>query len=311
MVALTVLEQMVSLMLIALAAFFMARKGLMDARITAFLSAYIMLFALPGSIMHSMLVPYEPEKLVQIAVVSAAFVASLAISMLCCLPYCLVRRFNPRQLGISLCCAAFPNSLFIGRPLILAIFGDEAAFPVTALMFIFNICCFSVGTVLISLDGNGGKIDLRGILRAFLNPAMLAVLIGLVMFRFSITLPSPLMNTCTMLSATVTPVSMLIIGYSLAQLRLREALLDANVHVVTFIRLIAAPVLTALVLRPFIADRIVYGVMVISMAMPVAATNGVLEERYHGESAFSSKAIFVSNILCIATVPLVALLFNL
>ena len=99
------------------------------------------------------------------------------------------------------------------------------------------------------------------------------------------------------------PLSMLIIGTSLGAISVRAALADWRVYAVSAARLLVCPLLTWLVLRPFVGGALL-GIPVLLAACPSAMVVTALCLQYGRSDAFASKCIFLNTILSAVTIPL-------
>ena len=99
------------------------------------------------------------------------------------------------------------------------------------------------------------------------------------------------------------PLSMLIIGTSLGAISVRATLADWRVYVVSAVRLLVCPLLTWLVLRPFVSGALL-GIPVLLAACPSAMVVTALCLQYDRSDAFASKCIFLNTILSAVTIPL-------
>jgi len=106
------------------------------------------------------------------------------------------------------------------------------------------------------------------------------------------------------LGSMTSPLSMILIGATLANMKLK-VLLDKSVLYTSFFRLIAFPVLIALLLKPFGLEPMIVNVCVILLAMPVASNTAAMAERYGGDYKFASAVVSVSTLLSVVTVPII------
>ena len=95
----------------------------------------------------------------------------------------------------------------------------------------------------------------------------------------------------------------IIIGTSLGAISVRAALADWRVYVVSAVRLLVCPLLTWLVLRPFVSGALL-GIPVLLAACPSAMVVTALCLQYDRSDAFASKCIFLNTILSAVTIPL-------
>lgn len=194
---------------------------------------------------------------------------------------------------------AFGNTVFMGFPVVASILGDDAIFLASMCSIPFNLFIYSIGVLLA-----GGKGSLKQFLLRLLNPPFLANFVGLALFLLPIRAPEPVIEVFDSLGGMVVPLSMMLIGMSLARLSLRAIFSDWRVYVLAGCRLLLAPVVIFLVMRLFVRDALFLDLFVILAAMPCASVLPILCGEYGGDEALASKCVFVTTLLSLATVPL-------
>ena len=111
------------------------------------------------------------------------------------------------------------------------------------------------------------------------------------------------------LSNVTTPLSMLITGMNLSQGRVTDILKDRDVFASAGVRLLLFPLLAWGVMRSLPGIHpLVMGAALINMSMPSLAAAAMLGEQYGGCTQLAARAIFLSSLLCLGTIPLIALL---
>lgn len=194
---------------------------------------------------------------------------------------------------------AFGNTVFMGFPVVASILGDDAIFLASMCSIPFNLFIYSIGVLLA-----GGKGSLKQFLLRLLNPPFLANFVGLALFLLPIRAPEPVTEVFDSLGGMVVPLSMMLIGMSLARLSLRAIFSDWRVYVLAGCRLLLAPVVIFLVMRLFVRDALFLDLFVILATMPCASVLPILCGEYGGDEALASKCVFVTTLLSLATVPL-------
>jgi predicted permease len=190
----------------------------------------------------------------------------------------------------------------MGYPVIEAVFGKEGVFFAS----IFNVPVYfvvnSFAVMIISRgEQKGGSLSFRKVI----NPPMVALAAGFLMFVLSVKLPSALDAAVTMIGASTTPLSLILSGLLLANADFRSIFTNLKVFVTCAIRLLAMPAVMLLVMTAFHAGRLELGIPVIIAGMPVAANVSILSEKYGGNSLLGAQCVFLSTLLSIITIPLV------
>lgn len=299
----TVLDQIVILFLLLVVGYWARASGALDQQGIQGLTSFLVRFALPAMIIGSLQVPFSDQLLAQGKEV-------LLLSLIFYLIAFIVAWPLPRMLGVTgpgsgtyQFLLAFPNVAFMGYPVITAIFGKGALFYASLYMLPFNLLAFTVGILMLKRTG-GGLSDLDP--KILLNPGVTAVVVGLIFFLTSFTLPGPIGGAVTLLGDLTTPLSMVVIGGVLAEMAFKSVFSNWRVYVVSVMRLLLVPLLTWVILRSFITDPLMLGIPVILAAMPSAANAVLLAEEYKSDAELASQGVFISTLFCIITIPMIA-----
>lgn len=220
----------------------------------------------------------------------------------------------------------FTNAGFMGIPLIAELFGSEAAIYATFYVVSFNVLCWTLGCYIYTNDKRYISVKMM-----LWNPATVPTYIGILFFVLSgfVTRPdaiAPLWNDFIvplfkndllfLFKSCVIPLSMVMIGVRLAQNNIKTLFKDKNLYIIVLLRLIAIPLLIALILKLISLAGIFpenvmsdgAAVLVISSATPVAAMASIFAERYDGDVVYASKLVSATTIISILTMPLIAIL---
>jgi Predicted permeases len=200
----------------------------------------------------------------------------------------------------------FSNIGFMGYPVVDAIYGHKGLFYTAIFNITYNFYVWTMGIFIISSRTEDKKIGLKNVI----NPGTVAIIIGLLMFIFSIPLPKPIVSMLDMVGNTTTPLSMILIGFMLANFSIKKAFASPMVFVMAMFRLIIIPLIFLLILKPFISDSLVFDVPVILMAMPAAAITAMFAEKFGGDTYLASQNVFITTLLSVITIPLMVYILN-
>jgi predicted permease len=215
--------------------------------------------------------------------------------------------------------AAFPNSGFMGVPLLVALLGAKAAGPTILTMVIDMIVITSLCIALSRLDGadeHGAAKALKNALKGVLtNPMPWAILLGALVSVLGLELPKPVTQTVGLLADAASPVALFTIGAVLA----RSQMLAAAGHVaaprlgdylpVALLKLFLHPLLVLLVGASLISlglplDRFAFTVLVLVAALPSASNVSLLAERFGADNGRVARIILVSTAAAFVTFSL-------
>jgi len=210
---------------------------------------------------------------------------------------------------------AFPNTGFMGVPLLVALLGAKAAGPAIVTIVIDLVVTSSLCIALSRLDAAGShgagvaaKNALKG---AAMNPMPWAILGGALASAFELTLPMPVMQTVGLLADAASPVALFTIGAVLARSQATNANarrgtpLDDYLPVV-LIKLVLHPVLLLLMGLTAIRmglplDHFALTVVVLVAALPSASNVALLAERFNADNGRIARIILLSTVLAFFT----------
>lgn len=212
--------------------------------------------------------------------------------------------------------AAFPNSGFMGVPLLVALLGAAAAGPIILTMVIDMIIISSLCIALSRLDGadqhgaaKAFKSALKGVLT---NPMPWSILLGALVSVLGLELPGPVGKVIGMLADAASPVALFTIGAVLA----RSQLLAIAGHTpaprlddylpVALLKLFLHPLLVLLVGTGLIRLGLPLGhfalvVIVLVAALPSASNVSLLAERFGADNGRVARIILVSTAAAFVT----------
>jgi predicted permease len=206
-------------------------------------------------------------------------------------------RWNDASFGALV--GAFPNTGFMGVPLLVALLGSAAAGPAIVTIVVDMVITTSLCIALSRLDGADGhgasraaKNALKGVLT---NPMPWAISLGALSSATGFALSGPLAKTVGLLADAASPVALFTIGAVLArsQIRVKESghppISWRDYLPVAVIKLVLHPVLVLLVLTTavqlgFAMDRFSILVVVLVAALPSASNVALLSERFGADT---------------------------
>jgi hypothetical protein len=196
----------------------------------------------------------------------------------------------------------FSNCSFMGYPIAGAVLGSDSIFYMSIFNIPFNILAFSYGIFLLSHGGeNAAKFNPKKLI----NPGIIASVLAVIIYAAHISFPDFLCSTFESVGGLTTPLSMLVLGISLAQLPVNELFNEIRLYPVALIRLVVLPVLTCFIVKLFTADSMLIGTAVVTAAMPVASMTVMLSTLYGGNVKLASVGVFITTVLSVISVPLV------
>jgi len=234
------------------------------------------------------------------ALVMVAFVVAISLN----------KRFGWNDAAFGALVGAFPNTGFMGVPLLVALLGSAAAGPAIVTIVIDMVITTSLCIALSRLDGAGqqgvGQAAKNALLGVVKNPMPWAILLGTLFSAFQIELPGPVDKTVALLGDAASPVALFTIGAVLARSQTiahnaQHGPLTWQDYVpVALIKLLLHPLLVLVVGLAAISmgvpiDAFALKVMVLVAALPSASNVAMLSERFGADSGRIARIILVST----------------
>jgi len=293
-----------------------AVRGMLPLSAIAGMNTFVLFFALP-----CMLYRFGASTpIAQLFDPGAALSYLLCALLMVTLVVVLTRRrptgWNDAAFGALV--GAFPNTGFMGVPLLVALLGQAAAGPAIVTILVDMVITTSLCIALSRLGGashdegnssapqdagQAARSALRGVAT---NPMPWAILSGAVVSAFAIVLPAPVAKTVALLADSASPVALFTIGAVLARSRMHAASGHApavplgQVLPVVAIKLFVHPLVVLGVGRAaqslgVALDDFALMVMVLVAALPSASNVSMLAERFGANNGRIARIILFST----------------
>ena len=222
-------------------------------------------------------------------------------------------KIRGREAAVFKAHSMFGNTIFLGFPLITALYGVEGLLYASMFQLVSNLIMWTVGVVV--LTHGDGKSWRKSIVRV-LNPNTVATLSGLLFFILSIKLPPLLVKPLTELGSANTWLSMLYIGAMLVLADVGGLLGRKSLYIISINRLIVVPAILIFLfaaiswLTGLSADKMVASVIILEASMPCMASVVIMAKELGADDHQAVGNVFVSTIISILTLPVVLMAIN-
>jgi hypothetical protein len=151
--------------------------------------------------------------------------------------------------------------------------------------------------------GNTAQTTLK--LKSLLSPGIISSILAIVLYGLNITFPATITNVVSTIGGLTSPLAMIMVGSTLASIELREVFSEWKIYIFALIKQLILPVLLYPVFRLFLGNGLLFNVMFIEFLMPIANIALMLANEYELDYKFVSKAIFMSTLMSLISIPLV------
>ncbi len=293
---------------LVLAGYVAARRRMLPLEAISGLNSFVLYFALPA-----MLFTFGARtpigQLLDVSALAVYLVCALAVVALVVRTSLNARiRWNDAAFGALV--AAFPNTGFMGVPLLVALLGAAAAGPAILTMLVDLIVTSSLCIALSRLDGadeHGAAEAARKALKGMaLNPMPWSIALGGAASALQVEPVKPVMQTIELLAAAASPVALFTIGAVLARsqyvaaLERHDPLPWRDYLPVVLVKLVLHPLLVfgagnAAIALGLPLDRFALHVMVLVAALPSASNVAVLSERFGADTGRIARIIMLTT----------------
>jgi hypothetical protein len=286
------------------------RRGVLPQAAIPGLNAFVLYFALPcmlyrfGSTtpIRQLLDPAVIGVYLLCALIMVSFTVAVTVS----------HRIDWNNASFGALVAAFPNTGFMGVPLLVALLGPKAAGTAIITILVDLVITTSLCIALSRLDSadkHGAGVAARNALKGMLvNPMPWAILLGALTSALGLELIKPLLQTATLLADSASPVALFTIGAVLArsQMTSSDPTPLAEYVPVALKKLVLHPLLVLLVGSAAIRlgvpiDKFSLTVIVLVAALPSASNVSLLAEKFGANNGRIARIILVSTALAFLT----------
>ncbi|MBU5365440.1 AEC family transporter [Enterococcus devriesei] len=307
------IQSVLSIIIMIALGYILKGQGWFDESFGKSISSLITRVALPASIFVSVLKNLTKESLFQLSGSLIYPVGAVIISYI--LAYALVKilKIQPGRRGIFMNAVVNANTIFIGLPLNIALFGEKSL-PYFLVYYVTNtVSTWAFGVFLIS---NDDPTKVKGENKAKLNwkkllpPPLLGFIVAILFLLIGIPVPGFINATLGYVGSIVTPLSLLYIGIVLHDAGLKSIRFDRDTVVALLGRFVLAPaVLIALITigsKTFGADLapLLKQTLIVQSATPMLAVLPILANEAHGDVKYATNLVTTSTILFVVVVPI-------
>jgi len=298
---------------LVLCGYLAARSRVLPESAIPGLNAFVLYFALPCLLFR--FGASLPVLQVLNPVVALVYLLAMPVIVLGTVALTRSARVSGRDAAFGGLTAAFPNTGFMGVPMLAALFGPAAAGPViTTLlvdMLITSSLCIALAEAGQDDDARGQReraAVLRALRGAVTNPLPWSIGLGMVFSVLSLSLPGPVDAMVKMLGDAATPVALFVIGTILwrAGQHAHTRTPVAEFLPVALLKLLVHPMLVFGIGTLAIAlgaplSRFNLTVVVLAAALPSASSIALLAERYGADTGRITRIIVASTALAFVT----------
>lgn len=297
MTILTIFFQMLALLLMILAGWYVTKTGMMDGHTNSQMSNMIV------RVFNPMLIVANAVNAVgQISLRTMGLVGIIAVFMFLVfiLSGMVLSPFfheEGQQRKMYQMMFVFSNLGFIGIPVVSGILGPAYVIYVTEFMLVYNFVFYTYGISL--MEGSFTFSSLKGMI----NPGTIFSIVAMLVIILEIQVPGFIKTTVTYLGNVTSPMALIAVGFTLANSSLKSIFGQPRLYILAAVKLLIIPLALLPLLRMVTADVSLIQVCMIMFGMPIGNMPLILATQKGIDSSTCSAAIILTTILCVFTVP--------
>lgn len=300
------IKQIIQLFLMVLMGYTIVKLGIIKSDDSKIISKIVLYLIIPCVMINAFQVGFTEEKMHGLLLAFAAG-ALLQAALL------FVTWFLRAVLHLNVVewtSVYYSNSGNLIIPLITYILGKEWVLYASGFLAIQMIMLW---THCKNAFSHEGTVDLKVI---FCNFNLLSIFAGIILFFFKIQIPEIINSTLHSVGSMIGPLSMIITGMLMGNIDLKTVFSNKRIYMITFLRLIAYPLASIVILYVSGLSRLVPNgkmillVTLLAVLTPSASTVVQLAQVYGEDAKYAGAINVMTTLFCIFTMPVLVFIYQ-
>jgi predicted permease len=285
------------------------KKWFSDETITV-LSRLVIKISIPALMLSSVMSTFTREDIISMGPSLLAPLGSIIFLYCLSVLAAVIFKIPKNRRGIFRAHFAFSNTIFVGIPVNVALFGDQAA-PYVTLYYLANTSLFwTIGVYFIRRDNVEKRVPVfsRKTLGQIFSPSVVCFLVALFFVMCEIRIPFFIMSGLKYAAALTTPLAILIIGVTLKPEALRR--IDRELVLILIARFVLAPAVIVFFMGKMELPGLMQKVFLITAAMPVMTQIALIAKAYGADHENAGVTATVTTTISLFAIPVYMILFG-
>ncbi|MYV35427.1 AEC family transporter [Weissella cibaria] len=305
---LTSISSVVEIIFVIALGFFLRNGGKFQDSFKHDIEFLIMKVALPLNIFVGVLDNLTRSKLLSLSGSLIFVIISFAVGYLVAWLLTKILKVREGRRGTFINMFVNANTIFIGLPLNLALFGNHSLSFFLVYYLANTVSTWAIGIFFVSSDGPKSDIAQKFNWKKLLPAPLLGFIVALIWLLLDLPLPTLVDKTFSMVGGVVTPLSLIYIGIVLADAGLKSIHFDRDTIVALLGRFVFAPAVMIVVMMMFKHNMTIpsveQGTLIIQAAAPGLAVLPILVGEAKGDVKYATNVVTTSTVLFVIVVPI-------
>ena len=298
------------IILISVAVFgaYLRRRNIVSENAKQILFQYVYYIATPAAVIHA-LITHQLSSYSQYGKFLLVNAACYFLVFLALYKYMKTRKFNYKAAGVIAYSANTPNSVFLGFPLILALFHNGTFIYAVllgtlmdAVLNFFRIFLLERYKKKSTSSRNKNKKFLL-IIKSIINPFLISLVIGLGFVYLKFMPAENVLKGLGYLGKSASYAALFVLGLSVGKLKIVKKDKE-ELAVITFVKLFAMPLIVLVASTMFGLSKSAVNAGVFISALPTAIFSLVVAANLKLDQRLASSAILITTIVSVVTLPI-------
>lgn len=296
------LDAVLTIFILILIGYFLKKKNKINDAVGNFLSFFVVNITLPCSVFGNICKHLSIKQITQIPMYMFVVALSVILTLICAWLMAVIFKIPLQKKGSFITMAAFNNTIFMGLPVNLALFGEKSSIIVICYYIASTMLFWTVGIKIIGGKSQAGRFSLPTPLYG-MAAGFLYLLINSLFRNFS--LPSCITKTIEYMSGLTTPLSMIFTGYVLGNFGVRNIKADRSVILGIIGRFIVSPAILISIICFIPMSELARNVFIVQSFMPVMASQTIIARQYNINEEYPALLVTLSTLLSLVIIPIV------
>lgn len=315
MIVLNALGSIVSIIIMISIGCFLTYRKWFDEKTSVIFTKVVCNLSLPCLMISDLVGNFDKNKIMHLGKGVIIPFSSMAVTYLIAIVVSKVIKVRKGRIGTFRSMFFVSNSIFIGLPVNMALFGSKSI-PYVLIYYMANTTFFwTIGSYGICMDGQNSKdrhpdiLSIETFKRIF-SPPLMGFIVAIILIILNIHLPKFILDTCKYFGNLTTPLSMLFIGITLYSFKSEKIKIDKDMVAVLLGRFLVSPILIFISAYYWPVPALMKKVFVIQAAMPVMTNTAIVARSYNADYKYATVMTVVTTVLSAVVIPLYMVLLG-
>ncbi len=305
------LQQMMVLFLIMMVGYLCRRIGLFSADASKLLSGIVVNVANPALILSSVVNKESAIEGKELVMTMGLAIGTYVVLLVLAEAVPRLLRAGKKDYGVYKVMTVFSNIGFMGFPLLTAMYGSESLLYASLFLIPYNVLIYTYGVEALTKEEGVQKENKAIPWKKIFNIGVIACIITIILYITRIRVPKVMEDVVNTLGNLTAPLSMMVIGDAMSQMKIKELLKDKKLMIFTAVKLLLIPIVGLFVIKQMGFTPMLNGVFLVMLSTPVGSMTAMLAQQYDGNYELASKGVALTTLLSVVTMPIVSMIMGI